>query len=76
MTQAPRRRIVLFGRTSDADATTLADILRQETVGGVLMLVAAAVALFWANLGPHAYEAVREWPSAHSASSTGPPTAC
>ena len=45
-------RIVLFGRTSDADATTVADILRQETVGGVLMLVAAAVALIWANLGP------------------------
>ncbi len=59
--RAPRRRIVLFGRTSDADATTLADILRQETVGGVLMLVAAAVALIWANLGPHGYEAVREW---------------
>ena len=59
--RAPRRRIVLFARTSDADATTLADILRQETVGGVLMLVAAAVALIWANLGPHGYEAVREW---------------
>ncbi len=74
--RAPRRRIVLFGRTSDADATTLADILRQETVGGVLMLVAAAVALIWANLGPHGTRRCASGISAHSASSTGRPTAC
>ena len=36
----------------------MADILRQETVGGVLMLIAAVVALLWANLAPVSYQAV------------------
>ncbi|MFI9786019.1 Na+/H+ antiporter NhaA [Kitasatospora sp. NPDC051984] len=37
----------------------LADALRTETVGGVLLLGAALVALIWANVWPHAYETVR-----------------
>ena len=38
-----------------------ARFLRTETVGGVVLLGAAAVALFWANSPwAHAYEAVRE----------------
>ncbi|MGI3785986.1 MAG: Na+/H+ antiporter NhaA, partial [Janthinobacterium lividum] len=53
-----RPRLVLFGQESDPDTVTLADVLRRETVGGVLMLVAAAVALVWANVAPAAYEAV------------------
>jgi Na+:H+ antiporter, NhaA family len=53
------RRIVLFERTTDRDATTIADILRQETVGGALMLAAAVIALVWANLSEVSYEALR-----------------
>jgi Na+:H+ antiporter, NhaA family len=53
------RRIVLFERTTDRDATTIADILRQETVGGALMLAAAVIAMIWANLGEVSYEAFR-----------------
>ena len=50
---------MLFGRTTDRDATTVADIFRQETVGGVLMLIAAVAAMLWANLAPGAYAAVQ-----------------
>jgi NhaA family Na+:H+ antiporter len=54
-----RPRLVLFGHQSDADTVTVADVLRRETVGGLLMLAAAAVALVWANVAPAAYAAVR-----------------
>jgi len=53
------RRIVLFQRTTDRDATTIADVLRQETVGGALMLAAAVIALIWANLSEVSYGALR-----------------
>ena len=53
-----RPRIV-FGRTTDRDAVTIADILRQETAGGALLLFATAVALGWANLDYGSYDAVR-----------------
>jgi Na+:H+ antiporter, NhaA family len=44
----PARR--LLQRTRDlADATFVADLLRTETVGGVLLLAAAAIATGWAN---------------------------
>ena len=39
----------LFARLSQREATRLAGILRRETVGGVLLVVAAALALLWAN---------------------------
>lgn len=39
----------LFGRPSRPQSRTLADALRAETLGGVLMLIAAVVALTWAN---------------------------
>lgn len=39
----------LFGRGSSAEASRLADVLRKETVGGALLLVAASVAIAWAN---------------------------
>ena len=39
----------LFSRGSWPEVNRLSAILRQETVGGVLLLVAAAAALLWAN---------------------------
>ncbi|WP_114560809.1 Na+/H+ antiporter NhaA [Desertihabitans aurantiacus] len=46
-----RRRVVLFGATDNQDQIAIADVLRMETVGGVLMLAAAVVAVIWANVG-------------------------
>lgn len=59
MSSRPRPRLVLFDRPSRSETVTLADVLRQETVGGVIMLVAAVAALIWANLAPEAYLAFR-----------------
>ncbi|WP_205346825.1 Na+/H+ antiporter NhaA [Pseudonocardia broussonetiae] len=39
----------LFGRGSWPEASRIADILRTETVGGMLLVGAAVVALLWAN---------------------------
>jgi NhaA family Na+:H+ antiporter len=39
----------LFARRSRQETARLADVLRRETVGGVLLVAAAAVALVWAN---------------------------
>jgi len=50
------RKIVLFARSNDSEVTTVAEILRQETVGGALMLVAAAAALIWAGIDFESYE--------------------
>lgn len=44
--QAPRR---LLGRGSWLETSRIADVLRKETVGGALLLVAAVSALVWAN---------------------------
>lgn len=41
----------LFGRGSWPEASRIADILRQETLGGVLLMVATVVAIAAANLG-------------------------
>jgi Na+:H+ antiporter, NhaA family len=51
----------LLGRGSWRETKRIADVLRRETVGGILLLVAAAVALVWAN-SPWAasYEAFRD----------------
>jgi NhaA family Na+:H+ antiporter len=51
----------LFARGSWAEASRIAAVLRRETVGGVLLLVAAVIALVWAN-SPWAesYEALRD----------------
>lgn len=52
----------LLTRGSWREAQRLAGILRQETVGGVLLLVAAAAALVWANSPwSHAYHAISEF---------------
>jgi NhaA family Na+:H+ antiporter len=43
------RPVRLFARGSWREASRIADILRKETVGGVLLLVATVLALAWAN---------------------------
>jgi NhaA family Na+:H+ antiporter len=54
---------VLFERNADdADTIAVADILRLETVGGALMLIAAVIALLWANLDRAGYEQVLHLP--------------
>ena len=52
----------LLTRGSWSESQRFAEILRKETVGGVLLLVAASVALLWANSPwSHAYRAVSEF---------------
>ncbi|MGV9991078.1 Na+/H+ antiporter NhaA [Streptomyces sp. NPDC003374] len=46
-TPAPRK---VFGRLSLPERTFVMDALRTETVGGVLLLLAAVAALVWANV--------------------------
>jgi NhaA family Na+:H+ antiporter len=60
MTQAPRRGPHLLGRGSWPEARRIADILRKETIGGMLLLAGAVAALIWAN-SPwgDSYEALR-----------------
>jgi NhaA family Na+:H+ antiporter len=52
----------LLARGSWSEAKRFAEILREETVGGMLLLVAAGVAVGWAN-SPwlHAYDAISEF---------------
>ena len=47
-TPVPLRRR-LFSRGSWSETSRVSEILRKETVGGVILLVAAAAALVWAN---------------------------
>ncbi|KAA0100978.1 Na+/H+ antiporter NhaA [Mycolicibacterium sp. P1-18] len=52
----------LLARGSWSEATRFAEILRRETVGGVLLLFAATAALVWANSPwSAAYKSVSEW---------------
>ncbi|MGD9620346.1 MAG: Na+/H+ antiporter NhaA [Mycolicibacterium sp.] len=44
-----RIRTVLFSRGSWAETSRITEILRTETVGGVILLIAATAALIWAN---------------------------
>ncbi|MFI7387495.1 Na+/H+ antiporter NhaA [Streptomyces sp. NPDC049813] len=52
----------IFGRLSLPERTYLTDALRTETVGGLLLLVAAVAAVVWANVPAlhHSYETVRD----------------
>ena len=61
MTLPPRPTSRLLGRGSWRESRYVADILRQETVGGALLLVAAVTAIIWAN-SPwrDAYSALRD----------------
>ena len=55
-------RRLLTRTPSWAEASRVSDILRKETVGGVLLLVAAVVAMVWANSpAAHSYTALTEF---------------
>lgn len=54
----PARRA--FHRLSPAESTTVVDVLRRETVGGLFLLVTTVVAVSWANTPwSDAYESLR-----------------
>ncbi len=56
-----RRAPALFSRGSGSETRRIGDILRQETVGGALLLVASVVALVWANWpGSSSYAGLRD----------------
>ncbi len=57
----PVRKVL--GRLSLPERTVVADALRTETVGGVLLLVAATASLVWANIPAlhHSYQSVAEF---------------
>ena len=51
----------LFARGSYRESTRIADVLRKETVGGVLLMIGALIALVWANTPwSAAYESLRD----------------
>ncbi|OUD04257.1 Na+/H+ antiporter NhaA [Streptomyces swartbergensis] len=57
-----RRNRTFLGRLPLPERTFVADALRTETVGGMVLLVAAAVALVWANTPlSSAYESIRDF---------------
>lgn len=61
MPNPSRVRRALFSRGSWAETSRVSDILRQETVGGALLLIAAVAALIWANSPWSAsYDALRD----------------
>ncbi|MEU9073515.1 Na+/H+ antiporter NhaA [Kitasatospora sp. NPDC004745] len=64
----PTTRRQFLGRLSLPERTFITDALRTETVGGVLLLVAAVVALIWANVWPQAYQSVLD----HTVGPSGP----
>jgi Na+:H+ antiporter, NhaA family len=49
MSRSARRRPLLFPDPGLAETTYLGDVFRRETVGGAVALVAATVAVVWAN---------------------------
>jgi len=57
----PPSRRLLFGRGSWSEDSRIADLLRQETVGGALLLAATVIALIWANSPwSQSYDALRD----------------
>jgi Na+:H+ antiporter, NhaA family len=57
-----RRRPRFLPDPDKGESTFVGDLLRQETVGGAIVLGAAALALVWANSPwQGAYEALRTW---------------
>jgi NhaA family Na+:H+ antiporter len=59
--QIPRRRLRFLPDPASGDRTFVSDILRKETVGGSIALLAAAVAVIWANTYDHSYESLRHF---------------
>ncbi|MFG2825698.1 Na+/H+ antiporter NhaA [Kitasatospora sp. NPDC048365] len=60
-TPPPTDRRQFLGLLPLPERRFITDALRTETVGGVLLLIAAVVALVWANVWPHSYETVSEF---------------
>ncbi len=59
--RGPQRAPRLFERAGAAELARVNELLRRETVGGALLVVAAAIALVWANSPwSDAYESVRD----------------
>jgi len=54
-----RRRRRFFPTLEPRESTFVGALLRSETVGGAIALVAAAVALAWANVDLDSYDALR-----------------
>jgi NhaA family Na+:H+ antiporter len=59
--QIPLRRLRFLPDPTSGDRTFVSDILRKETVGGAIALLAAAVAVVWANTFGHSYEELRHF---------------
>ena len=58
----PRPARTVLGRGSWSEASRIADVLRQETVGGMLLVIGALVALVWANSpAGDSYAALRDY---------------
>ncbi|MBF4163230.1 Na+/H+ antiporter NhaA [Nocardioides acrostichi] len=62
-----RSSVRLFSRGSFLESSRLAEVLRAETTGGMLLILGAVVAIVWANTPwAHTYEAIRDFkPLAH-----------
>ena len=59
---SPRSRPTLFARGSWPEARRITALLRTETAGGVLLIIAAAGGLIWANTPwSGAYDALRDF---------------
>ncbi|MDZ7910900.1 MAG: Na+/H+ antiporter NhaA [Rhodococcus sp. (in: high G+C Gram-positive bacteria)] len=59
---SPFSRLPLFSRGSWPETQRVTAVLRKETVGGVLLLIAAATALIWANTPwSDAYDSLRDF---------------
>ncbi|WP_445155679.1 Na+/H+ antiporter NhaA [Arthrobacter sp. Hor0625] len=55
-------RLTIFGRGSYAESLRIGEILRKETVGGALLVAAAAAAILWANSpASESYFALRDF---------------
>ena len=60
MSRSARRSPLLFRAPSASETTFIGDLLRREVVGGCIAVVAAAIALVWANSPwSGAYDALR-----------------
>ncbi len=58
---APSRAARLFSRLSPSTERSIAEILRTERAGGLLLLAGAVIALIWANSpGGDAYESLKD----------------
>lgn len=62
MSKTSRSQPTLFGRGSRLEARRIAEVLREETVGGALLLAGAVLAMAWANSPWSAtYDKVRDY---------------